>query len=158
MIIWKLVTCQRITSKRYSTSKGRHLCPRYGQVILVSGYPVLTAVNLSQHWCAIWVQYQSSCAPKLATKCEIEHRLSCGADGRSLGRVGGVRSRDYQIFSEFSPAKKYFDMSWVKHFFWNESGWEWHAFTWLEFDCRFSSEIYQRTLEKAMLYSIFIFY
>ena len=54
-IIWKLVTCQRITSKRYSTSIGRHLSPRYGQVILVSGYPFLTAVNWSQHWCAIYV-------------------------------------------------------------------------------------------------------
>ena len=40
---------------------GRHLSPRYGQVILVSGYLVLTAVNWSmdiihdwsQHWCAI---------------------------------------------------------------------------------------------------------
>ena len=52
-IIWKQVTCQRITSKRYSTSMGRHLSPRYGQVILVSGYLVLTAVNWSQHWCAI---------------------------------------------------------------------------------------------------------
>ena len=93
-IIWKLVTCQRITSKRFSTSTGRHLSPRYGQVILVSGYPVLTAVNWSQHWCAICVQYQSSCAPKLARKCEIEHWLPCGADGRA----GGVRSRDYQIF------------------------------------------------------------
>ena len=68
---------------------GRHLSPRYGQVILVSGYPVLTAVNWSQHWCAICVQYQSSCAPKLARKCEIEHWLPCGADGRSLGRSGG---------------------------------------------------------------------
>ena len=65
---------------------GRHLSPRYGQVILVSGYPVLTAVNWSQHWCAICVQYQSSCAPKLATKCEIEHWLPCGADGRTGGR------------------------------------------------------------------------
>ena len=45
---------------------GRHLSPRYGQVILVSGYPVLTAVNWSQHWCTMCVQYQSSCAPKLA--------------------------------------------------------------------------------------------
>ena len=54
-IIWKLVTCQRITSKRYSTSVGRHLSLRYGKVILVSGYPVLTAVNWSQHWCAIYV-------------------------------------------------------------------------------------------------------
>ena len=35
--------------------------------------PVLTAVNWSQHWCAICVQYQSSCSPKLARKCGIEH-------------------------------------------------------------------------------------
>ena len=40
------------------------------------------------------VQYQFSCAPKLARKCEIEHWFPCGADGRA----GGVRSRDYQIF------------------------------------------------------------
>ena len=86
-IIWKLVTCQRITSKRYSTSMGQHLSPRYGQVILVSGYPVLTAVNWSQHWCAICVQYQSSCAPRLARKCEIEHWFSCGADGRAGGQA-----------------------------------------------------------------------
>ena len=85
-IIWKLVTCQRITSKRYSTSMGRHLSPRYGQVILVSGYPVLTAVNWSQHWCAICVQYQSSCAPKLTRKCQIEHWFPYGADGRASGR------------------------------------------------------------------------
>ena len=31
----------------------RHLSPQYCQVILVSGYLVLTAVNWSQHWCAI---------------------------------------------------------------------------------------------------------
>ena len=52
---------------------GRHLSPRYGQVILVSGYPVLTAVNWSKHWCPICVHYQFSCAPKLAKKYEIEH-------------------------------------------------------------------------------------
>ena len=85
-IIWKLVTCQRITSKRYSTSMGRHLSPRYGQVILVSGYPVLTAVNWSQHWCAICVQYQSSCAPKRLESV----RLNIGwpvvrTDGRAAG-------------------------------------------------------------------------
>ena len=39
--------------KKYSTLMGRYLSSRYGQVILVSGYPVLTAVNYSQHWCAI---------------------------------------------------------------------------------------------------------
>ena len=82
-IIWKLVTCQRITSKRYSTSMSRHLSPRYGQVILVSGYTVLAVVNWSQHWCTRCVQYQFSCATKLARKCEIEHWFSCGADGRA---------------------------------------------------------------------------
>ena len=61
----------------------RHLSPHYGQVILVGGYPVLTAVNWSQHWCTICVQYQFSCATKLARKCEIDHWFSCGADGRA---------------------------------------------------------------------------
>ena len=82
-IIWKLVTCQRITSKRYSTSMGRQVSPRYGQVILVSGYPVLTAVNWSQHWCAICEQYQSSSASKLARKYEWTLvALWCGRTGR----------------------------------------------------------------------------
>ena len=69
--------------KKYSTSMGRHLSPRYGQEILVSGYPVLTAVNWSQHWCGIWVQYQFLSAPKLARKCEMERWLPCGANGRA---------------------------------------------------------------------------
>ena len=41
-------------------------------MILVSRYPVLTAVNWSQHWCPICVHYQFSCAPKLAKKYEID--------------------------------------------------------------------------------------
>ena len=67
------------------TSMGQYLSLRYGQVILVTTYPVLTAVNLSQHGCAI-----SGCiwAPKLARKCEM--------DGRAIG----VWSHDYQIFSD----------------------------------------------------------
>ena len=85
-IIWKLVTLQRITSKRYSTSMGRHLSPRYGQVILVSGYPVLTAVNWLQHLCAIWIQYQV--VPRLANQLE-SLGLNTGfpelwTDGRSV--------------------------------------------------------------------------
>ena len=59
--------------KKYLALMCRYLSPRYGQVILVSGYPVLTAVNWSQHWCFICVHYQFSCAPKLARKYEIEH-------------------------------------------------------------------------------------
>ena len=52
---------------------GRHLSLRCGQVILVRGYPVLTAVNWSQYWCPICVHYQFSCALELARKYEIEH-------------------------------------------------------------------------------------
>ena len=63
---------------------GRNLNPRYGQVILVSRYPVLTAVNWSQHWCATCGQYEFSYAPKRATKCEIEHWFPCGADGQAV--------------------------------------------------------------------------
>ena len=63
--------------KNYSNSMGRHLSPGYGYVILVSGYPVLTAVNWSQHWCA----------PKLqARKCENKHWFPCGEHGRSFVR------------------------------------------------------------------------
>ena len=77
----KSVTCDHLKTsnlsadefKKYLTSMDRHLSPRYGQVILVSGYPVLTAVNWSQHWCPICVHYQFSCALKLARKYEIEH-------------------------------------------------------------------------------------
>ena len=40
------------------------------------------------------MQYQSSCALKLARKCGIEHWFPCGPDGRAAGgRAGGVRSR-----------------------------------------------------------------
>ena len=52
---------------------GRHLSPRYSQVILVSGYLVLTAVNWSQHWCPICVSVFLCSDPKLAKKYEIEH-------------------------------------------------------------------------------------
>ena len=37
-----------------------------------------------------------SWVPKLARECGIKHWLVCGVDGRSLG----VRSSDYQIFSD----------------------------------------------------------
>ena len=82
-IIWKRVNCQRITSQKYSTLMGRHLGPRYGQVILVSRYPVLTAVNWWQHW---W-QSAFSWAPKVAKKCESKHWYASGVDGRTGGRA-----------------------------------------------------------------------
>jgi len=73
---------------------GSLLSPQYGQVILVNGYPVLTAVNWSQHGCAI-----SGCtwAPKLA-RCQIKHWFPCGAEGQSIGRPGGVRPHDLPNF------------------------------------------------------------
>ena len=49
---------------------GRHLSPRYSQVMLVSGYLVLTAVNGSQHW---RVSVFLCSDPKLARKYETEH-------------------------------------------------------------------------------------
>ena len=58
---------------------------------------ILTAVNWSLHWCAICVQYQFSCAPKLARKCEIEHWYAYGADGRT-----DVRSVYGHVITKFS--------------------------------------------------------
>ena len=49
---------------------GRHLSPRYSQVILVSGYLVLKAVNGSQHW---RVSVFLCSDPKLARKYETKH-------------------------------------------------------------------------------------
>ena len=74
---------------------GRHLSPRFGQVIVVSGYPVLTAVNKIDD--NIDVQSAFSWASKVARKCESKHWYACGADRRSVARSVG-QSRDYQIF------------------------------------------------------------
>ena len=55
---------------------GRHLNPWYGQVILVSGYLVLTAVNWPHYGCAI-----SSCGSRTSWKCDISqwfHRTRTG--------------------------------------------------------------------------------
>ena len=72
--------------KKYSTSMGRYLSPRYSQVIMVSGYPVLTAVNWSQHGCAACATTRLHLGSQLARKCEIEHWFPCGAKGRAIGR------------------------------------------------------------------------
>ena len=58
---------------------GRNLSPRCGQVILVSGYPVIDH-NIDVQC----LGNITSCAPKLARKCEIEHWFPCGADGRAV--------------------------------------------------------------------------
>ena len=71
---------------------GQHLSPRYGQVILVSGY-LFWQLSIDHN---VDVQSVSSWAPKVVRKYESKHWLSCGADGRRS--VVGVRSRDYQFF------------------------------------------------------------
>ena len=66
---------------------GRHLSPRYCQVILFSGYLVLTAVNLSQ---PVHVQSVFSWAPKVGRKCERKNWYACGSVGRSEAVYGHV--------------------------------------------------------------------
>ena len=99
-IIWKLVACKRITSKILELDESiPQPAIRYGDI--GQRIPVLTAVNWSQHLCAILSAMCAisgcSWASKLARKCEIKHWFPCGADGRS---AVGVRSRDYQFFSD----------------------------------------------------------
>ena len=93
-IIWKLVTCQRITSKKYSTSMGGHLSPQYGQRYW-SADTLFWQLSIDHN---IDVQSVFFWAPKEVRKCERKHWFFCGSDRRSLGRGVGVRSRDYQIF------------------------------------------------------------
>ena len=89
-IIWKVVTCQQITSKKTR--------PRWIDTWACDTVRWYWSADTLFDSCRIDpnidVQYQFSCASKLARKCEIEHWLPCGADGRA----SGVRSRDYQIF------------------------------------------------------------
>ena len=81
----KTWACDHLKTNNLSAESltGRHPSPQYGQVILVSEYPVLTAVNWSQYFCAIFVQYQFFFSPKLARKCGIEHWFPCGSEGRA---------------------------------------------------------------------------
>ena len=101
-IIWKLETCQHITSKKFSTSMGQYLSPRLRQVVLVSGYPVLTAINWSQHGCVI---PGCSWGPKLlsiARNCEIKYWFPCGADGWSVfGRCTVTWLPNFQRWIDF---------------------------------------------------------
>ena len=87
-IIWKLVTCQWTTSKN---TRPRQLSPEYGQMILVSGNPVLQ-LSIDHN---VDVQSVFSWVPKLARKCESKHWLPCGADGRSLARCTVTRFTNF---------------------------------------------------------------
>ena len=53
----------------------RLLSPRYGHVILVSRYPVVTAITINQNMDS---QYQVAGS-------HTEHCFTCGADGRTYG-------------------------------------------------------------------------
>ena len=48
------------------------------------------------------VQYQPSCAPKLARKGEIEHWFPCGAGGRTVSRAAGGRAVYGNVITKFS--------------------------------------------------------
>ena len=81
-IIWKLVTCQRITSKILhldgSPPEPAIRSGDAGQRIPCFDSSQLITTLMYNQW-----------APKLATKCESKHWHACGADGRSLGRSVG---------------------------------------------------------------------
>ena len=60
-------------------SMSRHQSPRYGHVILVSGYPV---IDHNMH-----VQYQVAGSHSSHLKCDISHWFPCGADGLADGQA-----------------------------------------------------------------------
>ena len=66
--------------KKYSTSLGGHLSPRYGQVILVSGYPVLTAVN-----CGADGRWGGHLITKISRMGRLPNFLTHGAPLRARG-------------------------------------------------------------------------
>ena len=111
-IIWKPVPCQRIPSKKDLTSIGRHLSLRYGQRILISRYPVLTAVNWSQYWCPICVSVFLSSDPKLARKYEIEHwsRSSKTINRSAVTSISDTWPRD-MVMGHWSVAILFWQLS-----------------------------------------------
>ena len=100
---------------------GRHLSPKYGQVILVSGYPVLTAVSWSQHWCPTCLHYQFSCALKLARKYEIEHWSCSGAHQM----MGSCRDLVKQLTGQRTASKWITSPRWVETWTRNMVMWYW---------------------------------
>ena len=76
---------------------GRHLSPRYGQVILVRGYPVLTAVNWWQqittvmcNMCAISVFLCSQTSARLNTCCPMVRTDGWAGYGHVITKFSGV--------------------------------------------------------------------
>ena len=69
---------------------GRHLSPRYGQVILVRWYwsagTLFWQLSIDHDIDGQSVFSWAPWAPKVARKCENKHWDACGADRRSVGR------------------------------------------------------------------------
>ena len=81
-IIWKLVTCQRITSENTRprwVDTWAHDRVRWYWSADTLFWQLSTDHNID-------VQSVFSWAPKLARKCESKHWYACGADGRSFVR------------------------------------------------------------------------
>ena len=79
--------------KKFSTSMGRHLSPRCGQVILVSD-ALFWQLSVDHN---IDVQLVFSWAAKLARKCESKHWFPC-----VCGRTVGGRSVYGHVITKFS--------------------------------------------------------
>ena len=76
-IIWKVVTYQRIVSKKHSNSVSRYLSPRYGQAV-----HRFDSCQFTTTWMVTWMYNIRLQAPNLARKCEIKHWYACWADGQ----------------------------------------------------------------------------
>ena len=80
VIIWKVATCQRITSKNNQLSGSiPEPAIRSGDTGQQKHY--FDSCQLIKTW-MYNIRLQ---APKLARKCEIKHWYACGADGRKVG-------------------------------------------------------------------------
>ena len=99
-IIWKLVTCQGITSEKYWTSMGRHLSrDTVRWYWSADHYLVLTAVNWSMYPWQITCNHFSPGLLKWLESVKVNIGFPVlRTDGRSGGQSVGVRSRDYQMF------------------------------------------------------------
>ena len=79
-IIWKLVTCQRITSEKIHDLDGSTPEPAIGSGDTGQQIPCFDSCQLlTTLMCNQW-------APKVVRKCESKHWYACGADRRSLAR------------------------------------------------------------------------
>ena len=72
----------------FSFSRGHFNSQEKLKTMLMQNFGVTNKEHYGMLWYFWSGQYQSSCATRLAS--EIEHWFSCGADGRTDGRTGGM--------------------------------------------------------------------